>query len=52
LNTSAVLLVLQQQRSPACRLSQHDVQITVLFGFESNDAARESEPFIFNPGAL
>ena len=31
---------------------KRNMNVTVRFDFQSNDAARESEPFIFNPGAL
>ena len=34
------------------RVLKRNVNVAVRFDFESNYAARESEPFIFNPGAL
>ncbi len=34
------------------RVLKRNVNVAVRFDFESKDAARESEPFIFNPGAL
>jgi hypothetical protein len=34
------------------RILKGNVNVTVRFNFENNDAACESEPFIFNPGAL
>ncbi len=36
----------------AGRILKRNVNVAVRFNFESNDAARESEPFIFNPGAF
>lgn len=34
------------------RILKGKVNVTVRFNFDNNDAACESEPFIFNPGAL
>jgi len=34
------------------RICQRNVNVAVRLNFESNYAARESEPFIFNPGTL
>src|SRR6266487_4557405 len=34
------------------RILKGNVNVTVRFNFENNDSACESEPFIFNPGAL
>jgi hypothetical protein len=31
---------------------KRNVKVAIRFNFESNDAARESEPLILNPGAL
>lgn len=35
----------------ACRVLKRNMYITVRFSFHSSDAARESVPFILNPGA-
>ena len=34
------------------RILKGNVNVTVRFNFENNDAARQSEPLVFNPGAL
>ena len=34
------------------RILKGNVNVTVRFNFENNDAACEGEPSIFNPGAL
>ncbi len=34
------------------RILKRNVNVTVRFNFENNDAARQSEPLVFNPGAL
>jgi hypothetical protein len=39
-------------RFVAGHILKRDVNVAVRFDFESNYAARESEPLIFNPGAL
>jgi len=36
----------------ASRIRKRNVKIAVRFDSESKDAASESEPFVFNPGAL